>query len=99
LWLGKLEQQGHVSSADNYQSLMSAVAKDICSRGQYCAARKKVSFFMCFWDKFQLCFQELQLLKSTLASLEQKTKFYQNQAEFYNMYMKTCLESFDTGKK
>jgi hypothetical protein len=42
LWLGKLEQQGHVSSADNYQALLCAISKDICNRGQYCQARQKV---------------------------------------------------------
>jgi len=42
LWLGKLEQQGHVSSGDNYQALISAIAKDICNRGHYCQARHKV---------------------------------------------------------
>jgi RasGAP C-terminus len=43
--------------------------------------------------------QELLLLKSTLSSLEQKKQFHQKQVEFYNIYIKTCLESLDTGKK
>lgn len=43
--------------------------------------------------------QELQTLKTTMQGLEMKTKFYQKQVEFYNMYIRTCLENLDRGKK
>ncbi|XP_059474142.1 ras GTPase-activating-like protein IQGAP1 isoform X2 [Neocloeon triangulifer] len=83
LWLGKLEQQGLVSSENDYQQLLSSVAKDIINRGQYCQARRN----------------EMVLLKNTISSLEQKNQWYQKQVEFYNKYIETCLASLDSGKK
>ncbi|KAF4530744.1 hypothetical protein B566_EDAN007965 [Ephemera danica] len=83
LWLSQLERQGLVTAKDDYQSLLSAIARDICTRGQYCQAKMK----------------ELQTLKATISSLDQKTKFYQNQVEFYNMYIQTCLKNLDSGKR
>ncbi|XP_065336041.1 ras GTPase-activating-like protein IQGAP1 isoform X2 [Cloeon dipterum] len=83
LWLGKLEQQGLVSSKNHFQDMLTAVAKDIVNRGQYCQARRK----------------ELSLLKTAIQSLEEKTLWYQKQVEFYNKYIETCLASMDSGKR
>ncbi|CAB3386555.1 Hypothetical predicted protein [Cloeon dipterum] len=83
IWLVKLEQQGLVSSENHFQDMLTAVAKDICNRGQYCQARRK----------------ELSLLKTAIQSLEEKTIWYQKQVEFYIKYIETCLASMDSGKR
>lgn len=81
-YLQKLEQGGWVAKADGYQRIVTAVAKDLCNKGKYRAMRNK----------------ELQTLRLTRQRLQEKTKYYAEQVEFYNEYTQRCLENLHTGK-
>ncbi|XP_066597001.1 ras GTPase-activating-like protein IQGAP1 [Prorops nasuta] len=81
-YLNKLELGGWVSQKDGYQTIVTAVAKDLCNKGKYRQIRNK----------------ELQTLKVTKERLEEKTKYYQEQVEFYNEYIKRCRENLHAGK-
>jgi len=48
---------------------------------------------------FIFIFQELQVLRVTKQSLEKKTKFYEEQINYYNQYIKKCLENLNAGKR
>ncbi|KAK0081320.1 hypothetical protein PV325_012392 [Microctonus aethiopoides] len=81
-YLQKLELGGWVSKSDGYQSIVTAVAKDLCNKGKYRALRNK----------------ELQTLRLTRQRLQEKTKYYAEQVEYYNEYIQRCLENLHTGK-
>ncbi|XP_043257073.1 ras GTPase-activating-like protein IQGAP1 [Colletes gigas] len=81
-YLNKLELGGWVSQADGYQNIITAVAKDLCNKGKYRIIRNK----------------ELQTLHLTKQRLEEKSKYYQEQVEFYNEYIQRCLENLHTGR-
>jgi hypothetical protein len=48
---------------------------------------------------FMFVFQELQELKATKESLDKKTKFYEEQINYYNQYIQKCLENLNAGKR
>ncbi|XP_048514358.1 ras GTPase-activating-like protein IQGAP1 isoform X2 [Athalia rosae] len=81
-YLSKLELGGWVSRTDDYQNIITAVAKDLCNKSKYRVMRKT----------------ELQTLKATKQSLDDKTKYYKEQVQFYNEYIHRCLENLNTGK-
>ncbi|KZC12883.1 Ras GTPase-activating-like protein IQGAP1 [Dufourea novaeangliae] len=81
-YLNKLELGGWVSQTDGYQNIITAVAKDLCNKGKYRIIRNK----------------ELQTLRVTKQRLEEKSKYYQEQVEYYNEYIQRCLENLHTGK-
>lgn len=81
-YLNKLELDGWVSRDDGYQNIITAVAKDLCNKGKYRIIRNK----------------ELQTLRTTKQRLEEKSKYYQEQVEYYNEYIQRCLENLHTGK-
>ncbi|EFN88876.1 Ras GTPase-activating-like protein IQGAP1 [Harpegnathos saltator] len=81
-YLHKLELEGWVSRVDGYQTIVTAIAKDICNKKKYRVMRDK----------------ELQTLRATKERLEEKTKYYEEQVEFYNQYIQRCLENLHTGK-
>ncbi|XP_046426455.1 ras GTPase-activating-like protein IQGAP1 [Neodiprion fabricii] len=81
-YLSKLELGGWVSRADGYQNIITAVAKDLCHKSKYRILRRT----------------ELQTLRATKQSLDQKTKYYEEQVQFYNEYIHRCLENLNTGK-
>lgn len=81
-YLHKLELEGWVNRADGYQTIVTAIAKDICNKKKYRVMRDK----------------ELQTLRATKERLEEKTKYYEEQVEFYNQYIQRCLENLHTGK-
>nr|XP_050869767.1 ras GTPase-activating-like protein IQGAP1 isoform X2 [Vespula vulgaris] len=82
VYLNKLRLGGWVSMEDGYQNIITAVAKDLCNKGKYRIIRNK----------------ELQTLHMTKQRLEEKTKYYQEQVEYYNKYIQRCLENLHTGK-
>ncbi|KAK2582629.1 hypothetical protein KPH14_004911 [Odynerus spinipes] len=82
VYLNKLQLGGWVSRNDGYQNIITAVAKDLCNKGKYRLIRNK----------------ELQTLRMTKQRLEEKTKYYQEQVEYYNKYIQRCLENLHTGK-
>ncbi|XP_046403125.1 ras GTPase-activating-like protein IQGAP1 [Ischnura elegans] len=81
--LNKLELEGFVSQDNHYQTVLTAIAKDICNRGKYRQIRQK----------------ELQTLRATKATLDTKSKFYEDQVAFYNQYIRKCLENLNAGKR
>ena len=52
-----------------------------------------------FHKVFIVVFQELQALRVTNQSLEKKTKFYEEQINYYNQYIQKCLENLHAGKR
>ncbi|KAG8338326.1 hypothetical protein J6590_005871 [Homalodisca vitripennis] len=82
-YLAKLEEAGLVNREDGYQTILSAIAEDISNKGKYRQIQK----------------EELHKVKVTKQRLEEKTKFYEEQVEYYNTYIKTCLESLNAGKR
>ncbi|XP_050184708.1 ras GTPase-activating-like protein IQGAP2 isoform X2 [Myiozetetes cayanensis] len=75
--LRMLEQAGLVSSATKYQEIINEIAKDIRNQRRYRHHRKA----------------ELVKLQQTLNALNSKTAFYEEQINYYNTYIKTCLDN------
>ncbi|NXU50141.1 IQGA2 protein, partial [Turnix velox] len=75
--LRTLEQAGLVSSATKYQEIVNEIAKDIRNQRRYRHHRKA----------------ELVKLQQTLNALNSKTAFYEEQINYYNTYIKTCLDN------
>ena len=81
--LDQLERIGVVSRNDNYQSLINSIVQDMRKQRYYRQRRR----------------QELIRLKSTLKSLEAKRNFQEEQINFYNKYIQTCLDNLDSKRK
>uniref|UniRef100_A0A8C0H3U1 IQ motif containing GTPase activating protein 2 n=1 Tax=Chelonoidis abingdonii TaxID=106734 RepID=A0A8C0H3U1_CHEAB len=75
--LRTLEQAGLVSLANKYQEIINEIAKDIRNQRRYRHHRKA----------------ELVKLQQTLSALQSKTAFYEDQVNYYNTYIKTCLDN------
>ena len=75
-----LERHGYVSSKDGCNAIIVSLAKDICNRKQY-RSRRGI---------------ELLRLKRTILNLEFKTKFHEDQIEYYQEYLKQCLASLQS---
>ncbi|XP_053155851.1 ras GTPase-activating-like protein IQGAP2 isoform X2 [Hemicordylus capensis] len=75
--LRTLEQAGLVSSENKYQEIINEIAKDIRNQRRYRQHRKA----------------ELVKLQQTLNALNSKKAFYEEQIDFYNTYIKTCLDN------
>lgn len=76
-YLKKLELEGWVSRTNDYQTIVTSIARDICNKSKYRVIRDK----------------ELQTLRATKERLDEKTKYYQEQVVFYNEYIKRCLQN------
>ncbi|XP_066938179.1 ras GTPase-activating-like protein IQGAP1 isoform X2 [Macrobrachium rosenbergii] len=81
--LRRLENQALVSRADSYQALLTAIAGDIVNQRQHKVARR----------------MELQRLLVTAKQLDEKEKFYKDQLESYQTYLKTCLANIAARNK
>ncbi|KAG8456504.1 hypothetical protein GDO86_002327 [Hymenochirus boettgeri] len=75
--LRTLDQAGLVSEESKYQEIINEIAKDIRNQRRYRQRRKA----------------ELVKLQQTLNALNSKTAFYQEQINYYNTYIKTCLDN------
>lgn len=75
--LRTLEQAGLVSVTNKYQELINDIAKDIRNQRRYRQHRKA----------------ELVKIQQTLSALNSKSKFYEEQNNYYNTYIKTCLDN------
>ncbi|KAM5257371.1 ras GTPase-activating-like protein IQGAP2 isoform 4-T4 [Hipposideros larvatus] len=75
--LRTLEQTGHVSSKNKYQDILNEIAKDIRNQRIYRKLRKA----------------ELVKLQQTLGALNEKAAFYEEQINYYDTYIKTCLDN------
>uniref|UniRef100_G3WR35 IQ motif containing GTPase activating protein 3 n=1 Tax=Sarcophilus harrisii TaxID=9305 RepID=G3WR35_SARHA len=75
--LRHLESLGIVTSADGYQGLVDEIAQDIRNQRRY-RQRRRV---------------ELVKLRATFQGLLAKTAFYEEQGDYYNQYIRTCLDN------
>uniref|UniRef100_A0A8C7AFJ3 IQ motif containing GTPase activating protein 2 n=1 Tax=Neovison vison TaxID=452646 RepID=A0A8C7AFJ3_NEOVI len=75
--LRTLEQTGHVSSKNKYQDILNEIAKDIRNQRIHRKLRKA----------------ELAKLQQTLKALNEKAAFYEDQINYYDTYIKTCLDN------
>ncbi|XP_073466338.1 LOW QUALITY PROTEIN: ras GTPase-activating-like protein IQGAP3 [Aquarana catesbeiana] len=81
--LRKLESLGLVSSNNQYQDIINMIAKDIRNQRRYRQHRKA----------------ELVKLRQTMQRLHCKTAFHEEQIDFYNQYIKTCLDNLAANHK
>ncbi|XP_078527152.1 ras GTPase-activating-like protein IQGAP3 isoform X1 [Lissotriton helveticus] len=81
--LRKLESLGMVTSANQYQDIINEIAKDIRNQRRYRQHRRN----------------ELVKLKQTSQGLNSKTAFYEEQIDYYNQYIKTCLDNLAANSK
>nr|XP_018671818.1 IQ motif containing GTPase activating protein homologue isoform X1 [Ciona intestinalis] len=81
--LKKLEEHGIVKSEDHYQTIVNMIARDIRNQRRYRQRRK----------------QELAKLKQNNDRLDQKSKFFEEQSDYYNQYIKSCLASLANKSK
>uniref|UniRef100_A0A671R171 Ras GTPase-activating-like protein IQGAP1 n=1 Tax=Sinocyclocheilus anshuiensis TaxID=1608454 RepID=A0A671R171_9TELE len=77
--LRTLEQAGLVSSKHKYQEVINDISKDIRYQRRYRQRRKA----------------ELVKLQQTLTALNSKAAFYQEQINYYDTYIKTCLDNLN----
>ncbi|XP_074632574.1 ras GTPase-activating-like protein IQGAP1 isoform X3 [Acropora palmata] len=82
--LRMLESQGVVTIKNDYQDIINAIAKDIRNQRRYRQRRR----------------QEKKKLGQTLESLQTKSQFYEEQIDYYNQYIRVCLDNLaKKGKK
>ncbi|XP_006889891.1 PREDICTED: ras GTPase-activating-like protein IQGAP2 [Elephantulus edwardii] len=77
--LRTLEQAGRVSSKNKYQDILNEITKDIRNQRIYRKLRKA----------------ELSKLQQTLKALNQKAAFFEEQINYYDTYIKTCLDNLN----
>uniref|UniRef100_A0A3Q4G4S4 IQ motif containing GTPase activating protein 2 n=1 Tax=Neolamprologus brichardi TaxID=32507 RepID=A0A3Q4G4S4_NEOBR len=77
--LRNLEQAGLATASNKYQDLINEISKDIRYQRRYRQRRKA----------------ELVKLQQTLTALNSKTAFYQEQMNYYDAYIKTCLDNLN----
>ncbi|KAJ8005733.1 hypothetical protein DPEC_G00120970 [Dallia pectoralis] len=77
--LRTLEQAGLVTANNKYQDLINDISKDIRYQRRYRQRRKA----------------ELVKLQQTLSAVNSKTAFYQDQTNYYDTYIKTCLDNLN----
>ncbi|XP_061762318.1 ras GTPase-activating-like protein IQGAP2 [Nerophis ophidion] len=77
--LRNLEQANVITAANKYQDVINDIAKDIRYQRRYRQRRKA----------------ELVKLQQTLLALNSKTSFYQEQMNYYDTYIKTCLDNLN----
>ncbi|XP_035273693.1 ras GTPase-activating-like protein IQGAP1 [Anguilla anguilla] len=75
--LQRLAELGKVHPENRYQDLINDIAKDIRNQRRYRQRRKA----------------ELVRLQQTNAALNSKTSFYNVQIDYYNQYIKTCMDN------
>ncbi|XP_076127115.1 ras GTPase-activating-like protein IQGAP2 [Alosa pseudoharengus] len=77
--LRTLEQAGLVRGSNKYQDVINEISKDIRYQRRYRQRRKA----------------ELVKLQQTLSALNSKAAFYQDQINYYDTYIKTCLDNLN----
>ncbi|KAM6981261.1 ras GTPase-activating-like protein IQGAP1 [Aplochiton taeniatus] len=81
--LQRLAELGKVHPENRYQDLINDIAKDIRNQRRYRQRRKA----------------ELVKLQQTNVALNSKTKFYNEQIDYYNQYIKTCMDNLGSKGK
>ncbi|XP_029017889.1 ras GTPase-activating-like protein IQGAP2 isoform X2 [Betta splendens] len=77
--LRNMEQAGLITATNKYQDVINDISKDIRHQRRYRQRRKA----------------ELVKLQQTLIALNSKTAFYQDQMNYYDTYIKTCLDNLN----
>uniref|UniRef100_A0A3Q2Y2T8 IQ motif containing GTPase activating protein 2 n=1 Tax=Hippocampus comes TaxID=109280 RepID=A0A3Q2Y2T8_HIPCM len=77
--LRNLEQANLVAATNKYQDIINDIAKDIRYQRRYRQRRKA----------------ELVKLQQTLVALNSKTTFYREQMNYYDTYIRTCLDNLN----
>lgn len=77
--LRNLEQAGLVTATNKYQDVVNEISKDIRYQRRYRQRRKA----------------ELVKLRQTLTALNSKSAFFQDQMNYYDTYIKTCLDNLN----
>uniref|UniRef100_A0A8C2E680 IQ motif containing GTPase activating protein 1 n=1 Tax=Cyprinus carpio TaxID=7962 RepID=A0A8C2E680_CYPCA len=80
--LQRLGELGKVHPEKKYQDLINDTSKDIRNQRRYRQRRKA----------------ELVKLQQTNAALNSKTNFYNVQIDYYNQYIKTCMDNLANNK-
>lgn len=80
--LQRLAELGKVQPENRFQDLINDIAKDIRNQRRYRQRRKA----------------ELVKLQQTNNALNTKTSFYNVQIDYYNQYIKTCMDNLAKGK-
>ncbi|XP_062845476.1 ras GTPase-activating-like protein IQGAP1 [Trichomycterus rosablanca] len=80
--LQRLAELGKVHPENRYQDLINDIAKDIRNQRRYRQRRKA----------------ELVKLQQTNSALNTKSSFYNVQIDYYNQYIKTCMDNLAKGK-
>ncbi|XP_029657707.1 ras GTPase-activating-like protein IQGAP1 isoform X1 [Octopus sinensis] len=75
--LQNLELANLVTRKNKYQDIINSIARDIRNQRRYRNTRR----------------QELIRLRSAVKSLHNKRAFYEEQIDYYNLYVKTCLDN------
>uniref|UniRef100_A0A4W3I1I8 IQ motif containing GTPase activating protein 1 n=1 Tax=Callorhinchus milii TaxID=7868 RepID=A0A4W3I1I8_CALMI len=75
--LKRLTELGKVNPENRYQDLINDVAKDIRNQRRYRQRRKA----------------DLVRLQQTYGGLNSKTSFFEEQIDYYNQYIKTCMDN------
>ena len=75
-----LERHGYVSIKDGCKAIVISLAKDIINRKHYRSRRR----------------MEILRLQKTITSLENKSKFHEEQIEYYQEYLKQCLANLQS---
>ncbi|MBN3308919.1 IQGA1 protein, partial [Amia calva] len=75
--LKRLGELGKVNAENRYQDLINDIAKDIRNQRRYRQRRKA----------------ELVKLQQTNAALNSKSSFFNVQIDYYNQYIKTCMDN------
>jgi len=78
-----LERHGYVSSKDGCSAITNSLAKDICNQRSYRTRRRR----------------EIFRLKKTVFDLEKKIEFHESQVDYYDQYLKQCLNNLHVAKK
>lgn len=105
--LRNLEQAGLATAANKYQDLINDISKVRklllnCFHRRVCSASESVKTKHCNWQdiRYQRRYRqrrkaELVKLQQTLTALNSKTAFYQDQMNYYDTYIKTCLDNLN----
>ncbi|ESN91702.1 hypothetical protein HELRODRAFT_108462 [Helobdella robusta] len=73
--LDKLEKAGMVSKENAYQNIVQSILQDVRNQRLHRQRRKA----------------EMARLRQTMKNLDQKRAFFEEQINYYNQYVKTCL--------
>lgn len=80
--LAILEEGGVVKKANNYQDMLNSIAKDMLNKHRRRSQRGR----------------EIQTLKNTLAVLDEKAKFLDDQIKSYHDYINACIAQLGNKK-